>query len=141
MIYLDWAASAPPEPEALDEARDVSLRFFANPSSQHAAGKEAEAKLEEMRARFARLLGADAKEIIFTSGGTESNSAILLSLLDRHRLGGVERQKTRLVTTAIEHSSVFEQAHSLQGHGLACVVVAPRTGRHRGPAVHRRVPG
>ena len=125
MIYLDWAASAPPEPEALEEARDVSLRFFANPSSPHAAGKEAEERLEDARARFARLLGAEAREIVFTSGGTESNCSLLLSLLDRHRLGGVERQKTRLVTTAIEHASIYEQAKSLQGHGVTCAFVRP----------------
>jgi cysteine desulfurase len=125
MIYLDWAASAPPQPEALDEAREVSLRFFANPSSLHAAGREAEEQLADARTRFALLLGALPREIVFTSGGTESNCSILLALLDRHRLGGVERQKTRLVITAIEHASVYEQARSLQGHGVTCVVVPP----------------
>jgi cysteine desulfurase len=126
MIYLDWAASAPPEPDAIDEASEISLHLFANPSSPHTAGREAGEKLEQMRGRFARVLGVEAREIIFTSGGTESNGAILLSLLDRHRLGGVQRQKTRIVSTAIEHSSVYEQARSLQGHGIACVIVPPR---------------
>jgi len=126
LIYLDWAASAPPEPYALEEAREVSLRFFANPSSMHAAGREAGERLERARGRMAGLLGAEPAEIVFTSGGTESNCAILLSLLDRHRLGGVERQKTRLVTTAIEHASVFEQARVLGSHGVSCVVVPPR---------------
>ncbi len=126
LTYLDWAASAPPEPRALEEARDVSARFFANPSSPHAAGRAAEEKLAELRARFANALGVDAKEIVFTSGGTESNTALLLSLLDRHRLGGVERQKARIVTTAIEHASIFEQAQGLQGHGIACTVVRPK---------------
>jgi alpha-L-fucosidase len=65
MIYLDWAASAPPEPSALDEARDVSTRYFANPSAPHAAGRLAEEKLAEARARFAGLLGVDAREIVF----------------------------------------------------------------------------
>jgi len=124
--YLDWAASAPPEPEAVDEAREVALHLFANPSSPHAPGREAGEKLEQMRIRFAGVLGVDAKEIVFTSGGTESNGAILLSLLHRHRLGGVPRQKTRIVSTAIEHSSVYEQLHSLQGHGISCAFVAPR---------------
>ena len=124
--YLDWAASAPPEPEALEEARDVSAQFFANPSSPHAAGRAAEEKLSQLRARCAKSLGVEAKEIIFTSGGTESNTALLLSLLDRHRLGGVERQKARIVTTAIEHASIYDQAHRLQGHGIACTVVRPR---------------
>jgi cysteine desulfurase len=124
--YLDWAASAPPEPEAVDEAREVSLHLFANPSSPHAPGRAAGEKLEQMRSRFAGALGVEAREIIFTSGGTEANGAILLSLLHRHRLGGVQRQKTRIVSTAIEHSSVYEQLHSLQGHGISCAFVAPR---------------
>ena len=126
MIYLDWAASAPPEPSALDEAREVSVRHFANPSAPHAAGRLAEERLAEARARFAGVLGVDAREIVFTSGGTESNSSLILSLLDRHRLGGVERQKARIVTTEIEHSSVYEQARILQGHGVACTFVRPR---------------
>jgi len=126
MIYLDWAASAPPEPAVLDEARDVSLRYFANPSSPHAAGRRAEEKLLEARTRFAGALGVDAREILFTSGGTESNTSLLLSLLDRHRLGGVERQKTRIVTTEIEHASVYEQARILQAHGISCEFVRPR---------------
>lgn len=126
MIYLDWAASAPPEPEAIDEAADISMHYFANPSSPHTAGREAGEKLAQMRVRFARLLGVEAREVIFTSGGTESNGTILLSLLDRHRLGGVQRQKTRILTTAIEHSSIYEQARSLQGHGITCAIVRPR---------------
>jgi len=126
LIYLDWAASAPPEPAALEEAREVSLRYFANPSSPHLAGRRAEEKLVEARARFAGTLGVQPREIVFTSGGTESNTALLLSLLDRHRLGGVERQKAAIVTTEIEHASVYEQARILQAHGVACTFVRPR---------------
>ncbi|HEY9593644.1 MAG TPA: cysteine desulfurase family protein, partial [Spirochaetia bacterium] len=126
MIYLDWAASAPPEPEALDEARSVALRWFANPSAPHAAGREAGEKLDAERSRLARLLAVEPREIFYTSGGTESNTSLLLSTLDRHRLGGVERQKTRILTTEIEHASVYEQVKSLQGHGIASTVVKPR---------------
>jgi cysteine desulfurase len=126
MMYLDWAASAPPEPEAIEAARETSHAFFANPSSPHGAGREAGEKLEETRGRFARLLGVEPREIVFTSGGTESNCALLLSLLDKHRLGGVQRQRATIVTTAIEHSSVYGQSRRLHGHGIACVVVPPR---------------
>jgi cysteine desulfurase len=125
MIYLDWAASAPPEPLALEEAREVSERFFANPSSPHAAGRRAEEKLSASRARFAAAVGVQPGEILFTSGGTESNTSLLLSLLDRHRLGGVERQKLGIVTTEIEHASVYEQARLLQGHGVAVTFIRP----------------
>jgi cysteine desulfurase len=126
MIYLDWAASAPPEPAALDEARDISLRLYANPSSPHAAGREAGERLGRERARFARLLGVEPGDVIFTSGATEANSALLLSLLHRHRLGGVERQKAHVVVSGIEHASVFDQARGLQGLGIDTTVVAPR---------------
>jgi cysteine desulfurase len=126
MIYLDWAASAPPEAEALEASRQASMELFANPSSPHGAGRQAAERLEQMRARFARAIGAEPREIIFTSGGTEANTSLLLSLLDRHRLGGVQKQKARLVTTAIEHASVYEQARLLQNHGITPVMVAPR---------------
>jgi len=126
MTYLDWAASAPPEIRAVDVARDVSLQFFANPSSVHAAGRRAEQRLGEARAQLAAALDVQPDEILFTSGGTESNTSLLLSLLDRHRLGGADRQKMRIVTTEIEHASVYEQARVLQGHGIACEFVRPR---------------
>jgi len=126
MIYLDWAASAPPDVRAVDVARDVSLELYANPSSVHAAGRRAEQRLEEARAQLAAVLGVGPGEVVFTSGGTESNTSLLLSLLDRHRLGGAERQKMRIVTTQIEHASIYEEARLLQGHGITCELVRPR---------------
>jgi cysteine desulfurase len=134
VTYLDWAASAPPDPAALEMARDVALAFFANPSSPHATGHESEQRLQEARAQFARAIHADPREIIFTSGGTESNTSLLLSLLDRHRLGGVERQKSHIVITAIEHASIFEQSRSLERHGISCTIVHPRPDGHVDPA-------
>jgi cysteine desulfurase len=133
LTYLDWAASAPPEPEALEAARDAAQRHYANPSSPHAAGRESAEALARARSRFARCIGAEPSEIVFTSGGTESNASLLLSLLDRHRLGGVEHQKARVVVSAIEHASVYEQARILQGHGIGCTVVQPRPDGHVDP--------
>jgi cysteine desulfurase len=125
MIYLDWAASAPPDAHALDEAREVSALLYANPSSPHAAGREAAERLARARANLAGLLGAEPDEIVFTSGGTESNASVLLSLLAKLRLGGVRPRAVKIVTTAIEHSSVFEQARALEGFGFACSIVRP----------------
>ncbi len=124
-MYLDWAASAPPDEAAVREAADVSLRCFANPSSPHTAGTQAAERLEDARARLARLVDAAPGEIVLTSGGTESNTSLLLSLLERYRLGGIERRKARIVTTMIEHASVHDQARSLEGYGMACTVVKP----------------
>ena len=81
MIYLDWAASAPPGTAALDEAHAVALRWFANPSAPHAAGREAGDRLETARSRVAGLLEVPPRSLFFTSGGTESNTSLLLSLL------------------------------------------------------------
>jgi cysteine desulfurase len=123
MIYLDWAASAPPDARAIDEAGEVSARLYANPSSPHAAGREAGARLARARADIAALLGAAPDEVVFTSGGTESNATVLLSLLARLRLGGPRGLK--IVTTAIEHSSVYEQVRALEAFGFRSSIVRP----------------
>jgi cysteine desulfurase len=124
-VYLDWAASAPPEELAIREAGDVSLLCFGNPSSPHGAGKEAANLLEKARGRLAGLIDASPSEIILTSGGTESNTSLLLSILDRYRLGGAARRKARIVTTAVEHASVHDQALGLGSLGMSCTVVKP----------------
>lgn len=126
MTYLDWAASAPPEPRAIDEAREVSWELYANPSSLHGAGRRAAERLSLVRASLAARLTVDPDELVFTSGGTESNSAVLLSLLDRMRLGGGRARGAAIVTTGIEHASVYEQARALEGFGYPCVVVRPQ---------------
>ncbi len=126
--YLDWAASAPPDPVALEEALEISRNCFGNPSSPHGVGKTAERKLVEARERFARAVQAKPSEIVFTSGGSESNALVLLSLIGRQRIGTVENRPPRVVVSAIEHASVYEQARLLEGHGIRCAVVRPRAG-------------
>jgi len=126
-VYLDWAASAPPEEAAVRELAEVSLRCFGNPSSPHGAGKEAARLLADARTRFARLIDAAPAEIIFTSGGTESNSSLLLSLLNRYRLGDSERRRARIVTSAVEHASIHDQALGLQSLGVSCTILKPRS--------------
>jgi cysteine desulfurase len=118
MIYLDWAASAPPEPQALETLREISGLHYANPSSPHVAGRIARDLLEDARRRLSNMLGGG--QIVFTSGATESNSNVLLGLLARTRQG----RKSRIVTSGIEHASVFEQARLLEGFGLDVRLVA-----------------
>ncbi len=125
MTYLDWAASAPPDPRAVDEARAASLQLYANPSSPHAGGRQAAEALARARASLAERLGVQPDELAFTSGGTESNTAVLLTLLDRLRLGPDPSRKARIVVTGIEHASVYEQARALEGFGFACTTVRP----------------
>jgi cysteine desulfurase len=119
MIYLDWAASAPPEPAALAAAADTAQACHANPSSPHPAGRAAAAALEDARRRIRALLGAG--EILFTSGATESNSLLLLSVLDRARCA--PERRPAVVVSGIEHASVHDQAERLAALGAACRVV------------------
>jgi cysteine desulfurase len=119
MIYLDWAASAPPEPAALAAAAAAAAESYANPSSPHPAGRAASAALEDARGRIRALLGGG--EIVFTSGATESNSLLLLSVLDRTRL--LAGRKPSVVVSGIEHASVHDQAERIAALGADCRVV------------------
>jgi cysteine desulfurase len=108
--YLDYNATAPMRPEV----RDALARGdgFGNPSSVHAEGRAARAQAEAARDKVARLVGAQAKNVIFTSGGTEANNAVLSPGLRRPG-GGM----SRLLVGATEHVSV------LDGHRFPPVAV------------------
>ena len=115
-VYLDCNATAPVLPAALDAAREA-MTHTGNPSSVHAAGRRARSLLERSREQVAMLAGADASEVVFTSGGTEANALALLGVA----AAGVVK---RLIVSAIEHDSVLETAKlATQRHGLALDVV------------------
>ena len=76
-IYLDHNATSPLLPEAQTAMNDASGQSIGNPSSPHWAGRNAKILLEEARNSLAKSLGAEPREIIFTSGGSESNNAVL----------------------------------------------------------------
>jgi cysteine desulfurase len=133
-VYLDWAATAPPDPEILDSVNAVATAYFGNPSAPHAAGRKAEKFLEENRARLAELLRCDPQEIIFTSGGTESNNMVILSLLHSSSAGATgaggdtpERPRSngprKVVLSGIEHASVHRPALALQRYGVEVLLV------------------
>jgi cysteine desulfurase len=109
-VYLDWAATTPPDADILAEAALVAAAAYANPSSVHAAGKEAAARLAEARSRCAAALGVKAETLVFTSGGTESDHLPLLALLQRPVRGSV-------AVSAVEHPAILEQAKSLEQTG------------------------
>ena len=88
MIYLDYNATTPLAPEALEAMRPYLERHFGNPSSIHAAGREARAAIDDARDRLARLLGAKPHEIIFTGGGTESDNLAVIGLARSARRRG-----------------------------------------------------
>jgi cysteine desulfurase len=118
MIYLDHNATTPILPEVRDVVRSAMEQHWGNPSSTHAMGRTAFAQLENARERLAAIIGASAKEIFFTSGGTEADNLALLGALDRCKDGEV-------VISAIEHPAVHDAAHSLasKGYGIRQIPV------------------
>ncbi len=117
-IYLDNNATTPLHPAVL-EALERSLRdVFGNASSIHKEGQSARRAIEDARESVARLIAAEARDVVFTSGGTESNNAAIFGVA-----GGDGRH--HIVTTAIEHPSVLEPVTELERRGHAVTVVAP----------------
>ena len=112
MIYLDYAANHPAEPEVLARFCAVESAFPGNPNSAHPAGRAAKAELERVTASAAELLGAKPEEIIFTSGATEANNLAIKGLARASRHVG-----RHIISTALEHSSVSGSLTCLQEQG------------------------
>ena len=117
--YFDWAATSPADEDILKEALEKSLSFYGNPSSQHSEGVKSRKLLEEAREKAAGVLGVKANTLYFTSGGTESNHIVLLSLLSR------PQQKGSVVISAIEHPAIREQAAAMKNCGWEVISVNP----------------
>lgn len=120
MIYLDHAATTPMRPEILDVMRTYFLERFGNPSSLHTYGLEARKAIEDAREQIAHTIGATPPEIVFTSGGTESDNMALRGVL---RAGSGESD--HIITSAIEHPAVLETCKFLEqrGHEVTYVSV------------------
>ena len=127
MIYLDWAASAVPYTDEIEAAYREAAAAFANPSAQHQFGKDAWSLLEDARRRCAAVLHVPAGSLYFTSGASESNSLVLLSLLMRPIAGS-------LVISGIEHPSVREQTAVLEHCGWTVLTVRPDKNGYISPA-------
>ncbi len=118
-VYLDHNSTTPMRPEVQDLVAALAAEGFGNPSSTHAAGRRARDVVDRAREQVANALGIAESEVVFTSGGTESNNLALSGTL-RHR-----GPAAGLVTTAIEHSSVLAAAAALErsGHPVERVAV------------------
>ncbi|MCM4076762.1 cysteine desulfurase family protein [Paractinoplanes hotanensis] len=132
MAYLDHAATTPMLDEAL-AAYVAAAREVGNPSSLHAAGRHARRLVEESRERIAAALGARPSEVIFTSGGTESDNLALKGIFWARRAGSLNR--SRVVASAVEHHAVMDSADWLGTHEGAQLSWLPVDGTGRvGPA-------
>lgn len=113
-IYLDYAATTPVHPDVLRAMLPYFTRAFGNPSSIHACAQEAKKAVVAARRSVAALIGADEAEIVFTSGGTES---------DNYALQGVclanEDKGNHIIITAIEHHAVLETCQHLEKRGYS----------------------
>ncbi|MCL2777590.1 MAG: cysteine desulfurase [Polyangiaceae bacterium] len=120
-IYLDWNATTPPLAEVLDAMRDAALRAWGNPSSIHTHGRAARAIVEDARAAVGALCGADARDVVFTSGATEANNLAIRSAFGPSPLRERNGRERWLVTSRLEHPSVTRVAEALEAEGKATV--------------------
>ncbi|MBF0187478.1 MAG: cysteine desulfurase [Magnetococcales bacterium] len=111
MIYLDHNATSPMRPEAAEACRHVLDGIHGNPSSVHGPGRSARAVLDSVRREIAGYVGLHDSQVIFTSGGTESNATALNGILSRYDSG-------TLLVSQIEHPSVLEMAHLHSKQGV-----------------------
>jgi cysteine desulfurase len=115
-VYLDHNASTPVHPEVLAEMLPFFSEQFGNPSSVHGFGREARAGLDLARERVARFLAVAPEEIVFTSGGTESDNLGVKGL-------AWARGRGHLITSTIEHHAVLRACQWLEGQGFAVTYV------------------
>jgi len=114
VIYLDNNATTMPDPAVSERVREACETWWANPSSVHRFGQSVRQKVELAREQVARLIGCRDRELVFTSGGTESNNLALDGLLGR-------TDQDVLITTAVEHSAIREPAQRLVERGVELV--------------------
>lgn len=117
-IYLDNNATTAIHPDVLSVLESALRDVFGNPSSIHREGQTARRMIEDARESVAQRIGATAREVVFTSGGTESNNAAIFGAVSRS-------ERSHIVTTAIEHPSVAEAVAELERRGSAVTRIAP----------------
>jgi len=113
MIYLDFNATTPIAKEVAEAMMPYILKNFGNPSSAHPMGRSAKEALEKARDQISRMLGCDSNEIIFTSGGTESNNMVLKSVA-----WSLRKKGGHIITTQIEHPAIINTTHFLMEGGF-----------------------
>src|ERR1700755_1767131 len=121
-VYLDHAATTPMHPAAI-EAMTAVLATVGNASSLHGTGRVARRRMEEAREALANLRGALPSEVIFTAGGTESDTLAVKGIYWARR--DAEPQRRRIITTAVEHHAVLDSVEWLAEHEGAEVTWLP----------------
>src|SRR6056297_3314499 len=117
-VYLDYNATTPIDEGVAQAMRPYLDHYFGNPSSSHHFGIEAKKAVEKARNQVAKLLGCGAEEIIFTSGGSESNNYAIKGVAYAHQNKG-----NHIITSSIEHPAVAEVCRYLQGKGFQITTI------------------
>ncbi|MEM3444457.1 MAG: cysteine desulfurase NifS [Thermoplasmata archaeon] len=112
-IYFDNSATTMVAPEVVEAMRPYFTEFYGNPSSLHTFGQEAKRGVEDARAKVARLINAEADEIIFTGGGTEGDNIAIKGIAYKNRNRG-----KHIITSSIEHPAVLETCRALEKEGF-----------------------
>ena len=118
-IYFDYAATTPTDPRVVKAMQPFWQEKFGNPHSVHQFGQEANAAVEEAREILAKFFNCSSEEVIFTSGGTESNNLAIFSL--------ILKDKPHVITSAIEHPSIRETFKELAKQGYSVTFVKPNS--------------
>jgi cysteine desulfurase len=124
-VYLDFNATTPVEPAVLDAMLPYFSAEFANAASIHTPGQRARAAVETAREHVAALIGARPQEIVFTSGGTESNNHAIFGVVSSSPTSLTSHP--HIITTAIEHEAVLNTCQALEKQGV-CVTYLPTNG-------------
>jgi cysteine desulfurase len=116
MIYLDHSATSPVDPRVFEAMKPFLTERFGNPSSIYRAGQDVRRDVEDAREKIAQLLGAKPKEILFTSGGTESDNTAIKGI-------ALNRGNGHIITSVIEHPAVLKVVEWLESQGFAATYV------------------
>ena len=126
IVYLDNSATTQVDTAVVEVMTEMMLHNYGNPSSLHFMGTAALNAVFQSRCQVAQVIGCETQDIIFTSGGTESNNLAIKGCCHKNKSKG----KT-IITTAIEHSSVLKSFESLQKEGFIVKIIYPNKETHR----------
>ena len=114
VVYFDNSSTTKPYKEVIEEVVDCMENIYGNPSSAHKIGIDAEKKIKLSREKIAKLIGATSQEIIFTSGGSESNNLAIKGLV---------KKGDHVITSSIEHKSMLKTVKEMENEGIEVTVL------------------
>ena len=122
-IYFDHNATTPPDPAVVEAMSRALAEDFGNPSSVHHFGQRAKAMLDEARSAVAELIGGEPAEVVFTSGGTESDNMALRGAAEAFEAASAAVPRRHLVTSSIEHEAVLNTVKALTKRGWTATLL------------------